>query len=329
MPRPTVSVCIPVYNRAEFVVAAIESALQQDYAPLEILVVDNCSTDDTWNTIQALKEPRLKCFRNSQNIGMFGNFNRCLELATGEHLRFLCSDDLLLPGTLAREAQVMQENPNVTLVSTNCCHIHPRGHFLRASKSVVPPGVYSGQETIWLTAWCFANYGFNPFNFPSGLLLRRSSALKAGQFDDSLNGLADVDFWLRMLEHGDACFLDHSGCAVVEHDCRASFDLFWKGLYMRGQFEVVRRRESMYSQCSSPLEPMVKQMGGRCLWYALKSILHGRFDSAMIHRRLLREYGIKLHSAAFSLVQQGIQRVSRRCRTGEFPLRESLKNAFQ
>lgn len=324
-----VSICIPVFNRGDFVAAAIESALQQEYCPLEILVVDNCSTDNTWEVLQSFKDSRVKLIRNDSNLGMFGNFNRCLNLASGEYIRFLCSDDLLLPETIEHEARTMQENPETVIVSTLCRHVDEKGALLRESTSMVPPGIYSGRETIWLTAWCFSNYGQNPFNFPSGLLVRRDAALKAKQFDASLHGLADVDFWLRVLEYGDACFLDHAGCTVVEHDCRASFDLFWKGLYMRGQFEVIHRRQKMYLQTTSPLGPMITRMGGRCLWYVIKSVLHGRFDSAMIHRHLLREYGISLHSATRSLLQQMAQRATRRFSKENFPIREALLHAFR
>src|SRR5579885_2083954 len=97
------TIAIPVYNRAQLVRQALESALAQDLENTEILVIDNCSTDGTWETLHEYSDPRLRLVRNPTNVGLFGNLNRCLELAEGKYLRILCSDDRLLPGCIRTE----------------------------------------------------------------------------------------------------------------------------------------------------------------------------------------------------------------------------------
>lgn len=93
--QPLVSICIPTYNRAGMVGKTIESALAQTYANIEILVVDNASNDDLESVMKTFHDQRVKFYRNPTNLGMYGNFNRCVELSTGKYIHILHSDDYI------------------------------------------------------------------------------------------------------------------------------------------------------------------------------------------------------------------------------------------
>lgn len=92
-----ISIVIPVFNREKYIVESIYSALSQSYANVEVVVVDNCSTDNTWEVINeiAAKDNRVKVFRNQSNLGPVLNWEQCLLNAKGEFLKILWSDDLL------------------------------------------------------------------------------------------------------------------------------------------------------------------------------------------------------------------------------------------
>ena len=92
---PLVSIVIPVYNREALVKEAIDSALKQTYANIEVVVVDNCSTDNTWNVISGYQDSRLRIFQNERNIGPVRNWKRGIELSKGEYIKLLFSDDLI------------------------------------------------------------------------------------------------------------------------------------------------------------------------------------------------------------------------------------------
>lgn len=92
---PLVSICIPAYNRADMIGKAIESALAQTFTGIEVLVVDNASTDATGEVVARYHDPRLRYVRNPANLGLFGNFNRCIELARGKYIHILHSDDYI------------------------------------------------------------------------------------------------------------------------------------------------------------------------------------------------------------------------------------------
>ena len=86
MPRSRiskVSVCIPVYNGSAYIAESIDSVLAQTYEDFHLIVCDNCSTDNTGEIVRSYNDQRLTYVRNTENLGLVGNANRCLELSKG------------------------------------------------------------------------------------------------------------------------------------------------------------------------------------------------------------------------------------------------------
>src|SRR5688572_5070363 len=105
--KPVVSVCIPAFNAGPYLRQTIESVLAQSFANFELVIVDNASTDDTLAIAleYSRRDPRIRVFRNESNIGAIANFDRCIDLADGEWMKFLCADDWLEPACLERLLQ--------------------------------------------------------------------------------------------------------------------------------------------------------------------------------------------------------------------------------
>jgi glycosyltransferase involved in cell wall biosynthesis len=110
-PRPLVSILIPVYNRAELIVPCVESARSQTYRDIEIVIVDNASTDQTWEVCQRLasEDPRVRIFRNASNVGPVRNWSRCLSEAQGTYGKLLFSDDTIAPEFLTATMPWLQD----------------------------------------------------------------------------------------------------------------------------------------------------------------------------------------------------------------------------
>lgn len=115
MAQPLVSILIPVYNREKIVSRAIDSALAQTYRNIEIIICDNASTDGTWSVLQeyAEKDNRVKIFRNETNVGPVRNWKECLNHATGEYVKFLWSDDEILPTFVETMLRPVLNDPQV------------------------------------------------------------------------------------------------------------------------------------------------------------------------------------------------------------------------
>lgn len=117
MSSPCVSILIPVYNRKKFIAECIQSALGQTFTDIEVVLVDNASDDGTWEICQqfAVVDPRVRVFRNAENIGPVRNWMRCGLLARGKYSKILFSDDLLELDCIARMIEPMQ-NPEIGFV---------------------------------------------------------------------------------------------------------------------------------------------------------------------------------------------------------------------
>jgi len=115
-----VSILIPVYNREKIISETIESAINQTYENIEVIIVDNKSTDNTWEILKSYsqKDKRIKIYRNEENIGPVRNWRRCFEYAQGEYTKLLWSDDLIAPEFIEKTLPYLINNPDVGFVFT-------------------------------------------------------------------------------------------------------------------------------------------------------------------------------------------------------------------
>ncbi|MGJ8745220.1 glycosyltransferase family 2 protein [Polaribacter sp.] len=115
-----VSILIPTYNRRDLVVRAIDSALNQTYKNIEIIVSDNCSSDDTVKHLKKLyiNKEQVKIFESSTNTGPVSNWVNCIKKSSGDYLKLLFSDDTLHENYIAETVKVLKENDNVGFVYT-------------------------------------------------------------------------------------------------------------------------------------------------------------------------------------------------------------------
>jgi hypothetical protein len=285
MSRPRCTVAIPVYRRASdrLNFAALESALSLDVDGLEIVVIDDASGDGTWDRLQAYRDPRLRLVRNPRNLGLFGNFNRCLELASGDYLRILCSDDRLTD-SLPSEMALLDSAPRVVLLSTRGLRVHESGRPLGLQAYHLAPGVYRGSDGIVATLWCKAFYGLNPLNYPSGVMFRRSAALAAGRFDTTMRMSGDLDFYLRVLRGGELALVEETGCTITVHAGQQGAMLSGDAAVLEEDYLLVERfRKEL--QDAGLYEKVVRQLGGVSLGLAQK---HWRHGSAELSREYLR-----------------------------------------
>ena len=110
--NPLVSIVIPVYNRELYIEDAIRSAISQTYQNIEIIIVDNCSTDSTWDILNEWekKDNRIKIFQNDSNIGPVLNWNECFRHASGEYIKILWSDDWISHKFVEKCLYVFEKN---------------------------------------------------------------------------------------------------------------------------------------------------------------------------------------------------------------------------
>ncbi|WP_419658224.1 glycosyl transferase, family II [Desulfosarcina variabilis str. Montpellier] len=129
---PLVSIGIPTYNRADgYLRECIESAIQQTYTNIEIIISDNCSSDGTPDLVNGIDDPRIRYFRHEQNIGANNNFNYCLEQARGVYFLLLHDDDLIDEDFVEICMQAAGNQNMVGLIRTGTRLIDSKGHSIK------------------------------------------------------------------------------------------------------------------------------------------------------------------------------------------------------
>jgi glycosyltransferase involved in cell wall biosynthesis len=113
--NPLVSIIIPLYNGEKYIKETIDSVLEQTYSNLEILIVDDCSSDNSVNTVQGIEDERIKLIHQEKNQGLNKNIQKGVELATGEYICVLGHDDLMVKEKIDKQVKYLIEN-NLDLV---------------------------------------------------------------------------------------------------------------------------------------------------------------------------------------------------------------------
>jgi glycosyltransferase involved in cell wall biosynthesis len=142
---PRVSIGVPVYNGENYLAEAIESILAQSYTNFELIICDNCSTDNTQEICEGYvsRDRRINYSRNEHNLGAIPNFNRTFSLSTGEYFKWAAHDDVLMEDYLKGCVDALEENPTAVLCQSLIQYIDRNGENIEIYDSQL-----SGTEAL-------------------------------------------------------------------------------------------------------------------------------------------------------------------------------------
>lgn len=272
-----VSICIPTYNGEKWLLECLDSARSQTYPHLEILLVDDVSTDRTVELARSVKDERLRVVVNRKNRGLVGNWNECVRLSKGEHIKFLFQDDVLYPDSVEKMMGMFRRHPELGLVFS------PRDvwvegdvpgeiarEWLNYAKVLhtrfdVEEGVNDGRAL-------FMQHRDKKFQHccigePTTVLIRKECFRRLGLFNPRVRQTCDVEMWLRIMYFYDVGFIDENLCAFRFHVKSATstnhqhqnhlYDPFWllEGLLSHdeirvGHPDIVRMRDDQIARNS-------------------------------------------------------------------------------
>ena len=184
MTPPLVSVVIPTFNRADWLAASIGSVLGQMYPHLELIVVDDGSTDHTPDVVHGFGNAMI--YLRGEHRGVSVARNRGVAVSQGNLIAFLDSDDLWQPGKVAAQVALLQQQPEVEVCYTDEI-------WIRHGVRVNPKRIHQKH-----TGWLFEPSLPRCIISPSSVMLRRSLWHRLGGFDERLPACEDYDLWLRM-----------------------------------------------------------------------------------------------------------------------------------
>ncbi|GBF72225.1 hypothetical protein PA598K_00463 [Paenibacillus sp. 598K] len=185
--QPLVSILIPTYQRAHRLISCLQSILTQTYKNIEVVIVDNASTDATAQVIQPfLADPRIRFFQNSENIGSPRNHNRCIEESKGEYLKFLHSDDRFTHDKVLEQwVDYMIRYPTCKMVT--CGSVFPTLNSVRQQPFDLlrSAGFHSVRQSL----------RFQAFGLQSDWMFKKSLLNQTGLLADSFS--CDCDFLMK------------------------------------------------------------------------------------------------------------------------------------
>ena len=199
---PLVSICIPTYNAEKTVAATLRSVLMQSYGNFTVQVVDNHSTDGTIAVVEGFADPRVSIHRNLVNIGGEGNFNRCIELATGTYTAIYHADDLYEPEMVALQVSFLETYPEAGAAFTQALLIDEDGSTIGAihqPHELAATGPLHHFPEVFKAILKHSNFLICPSVMARTSVYQNDIKCWRGEL---FGPSGDLDVWLRMLQRG-------------------------------------------------------------------------------------------------------------------------------
>ena len=200
--KPLISVCIPSYNGTAFIIDTINSVLEQSFQDFEIIVNDDCSTDNTRNLVKSINDSRIHLYCNDKNLGAVNNCNKVLEYATGKYLKILMQDDILAKEHLEKSVEIMESDSSVMMTTCQSYIINENNKVISSRKKFKKDikfdgAAYSKKSLI----------GRNIFGEPSLVCFRREVYDAGLRFDSSFKFNFDWDFAIGAVQGGKIAYI--------------------------------------------------------------------------------------------------------------------------
>jgi glycosyltransferase involved in cell wall biosynthesis len=194
MSESLITVVLPVYNGARYIASALRSILAQN-DDCEIIVSDDCSSDDTVEIVRSIRSSRIQLIVNDRNGGQFVNFNRALRAASGNHIQLFSHDDLAQPGFLRSQIEVFASEPRIGLVYASCNIIDKADRFLESIDDEGTPNIIDLKTYLAISS----RHGSLPPSV-SCVMVARKVLDDVGLFDERFTVAGDLEFYNRVAE---------------------------------------------------------------------------------------------------------------------------------
>jgi len=209
MENTLISICIPLYNGEKYLEQCLNSAINQTYKNIEIVLVDDASSDSTWSIASkyAERDTRIKLHRNDKNIGLVANFNKCLQLAGGEWIKLLLQDDYLTDNCIEAMLAGISENDKIAvckrtfLLDKDVAEIKQNyyNHEVVTFEKLMPPA----KEAVFITPRQIstvevANICLNFIGEPTSVIIKKTILDEVGYFNLDLAQICDLEYFVRI-----------------------------------------------------------------------------------------------------------------------------------
>ena len=276
---PRVSIIIPAYNRLPMLREAVDSVLAQDFEDVEILVVDDGSTDGTGEGMKKYGG-RVKLLEHSANRGVSAARNTGILHAKGKYIAFLDSDDLWVKGKLRIQINFLDENPHYPLCYTDEI-------WIRRGKRVNPM-LKHAKFSGWIFEKCVPLCTISP----SSAMMRKTLFSRVGLFDEALPVCEDYDFWLRVSARFPIFFIDKK--LIIKRGGHP--DQLSNRSWGNDRFRVIALEKLLSEPYTGPEERelVLKEMKKKCQILSEGFFKRGNEQEGRRYQEIMKQYGIEI-----------------------------------
>ncbi len=230
---------MPAYNAANYIQETIESVLSQDYEEFELLIIDDCSKDKTWDIMQKYKRHlRVRLSRNKINFGVGKTRNKLVGLALGEYITPCDADDIMLQGNLKRHSIFLDNNPKYGAVYSDMLVLEINNNNVMKR----PPYIAELEKDLeWDLVQNLVNH--------AGSMIRKDLIRKVNGYNETVYSIDDWDLWLKLAEITKIKYLQGEIYYVWRKHPKGltRTDKKWKQDYIIIMKEAVKRRYGLGS----------------------------------------------------------------------------------
>lgn len=284
---PDISIILPVYNGGDFLKASVESVLQQTFQNFEFLILDDRSTDGSWEYLQQLTDERIVLMRNESNKGLFYNLNEMIKKSGSKLIKLWAQDDIMYPECIYGFVSFHLANPEVGFSYSARDIINDRGELVKSYKSDDTPEIISKEKHALISF----EYGSIAGNI-ANVCITRKAFDKVGLYNEQMKISADFDMQVRIAEYFPVGFIRRSLIKLRDHEKQLSRDAKYYIYHVKEDLQV-------YHHLLGYVNDSLKQEGRKLLrkkklmfYYTLmlKSFRQGNYDLAKQYYTLLSNF---------------------------------------
>ena len=191
MHTPVISVLMAIYNGERFAKEAIESILDQTFTDFELILIDDCSTDNTLQIMKQYDDPRIVIIENERNLGLAKSLNRGLDVARGKYIARMDADDISIPDRFSKQIDFLEKHFDIDVCGSWIKSIDINGNSIIFGESKFP--LSSNMINCYLLF-------DNPIAHPT-VMFRKRIFQKIDKFNPEFIVAQDYDLWTRTIEH--------------------------------------------------------------------------------------------------------------------------------
>lgn len=284
---PVISVILPVYNGGSYLISSVKSVLAQSLKNFELLILDDCSSDNSWEYVNSINDTRITVYKNKENKGLFYNLNFLIKKSDSDLIKLWAQDDVMYPGCLESFLSFHQKYPGIGFSYCGRDIIDRNGsvkelNFIDNTPAIITSELHA--RIAFFTGSIAGNI--------ANVCVSKKAMDKVGLFNEQMKISADFDMWVRLAREYNTGFIAGKLMQLRDHEGQLS---------RNENFYINHIKEDLivYSNLLSYVNPAIKKEGRSLLrnhklvfYYTLmmKAFFKGTFRSGIAFFKILSKF---------------------------------------